>query len=67
MEVAANIHEDDTITPDGGKLIVGQGYASNNISVPMASCPPKIYTSITDQVKNDRQSSRYCRTWPIYH
>ena len=30
MEVAANIHEDDTITPDGGKLIVGQGYASNN-------------------------------------
>ena len=26
MEVAANIHEDDTITPDGGKLMVGQGY-----------------------------------------
>ena len=22
--VAANIHEDDTITPDGGKLMVGQ-------------------------------------------
>ena len=27
MEAAANIHEDDTITPDGGKLMVGQGYA----------------------------------------
>ena len=25
MGVAANIHEDDTITPDSGKLIVGQG------------------------------------------
>ena len=24
MGVAANIHEDDTITPDGGKLMVGQ-------------------------------------------
>ena len=24
MEVAANVHEDDTITPDDGKLIVGQ-------------------------------------------
>ena len=29
MGVAANIHEDDTITPDSGKLIVGQGYTSN--------------------------------------
>ena len=29
MEAAANIHVDDTITPDGGKLILmGQGYAS---------------------------------------
>ena len=28
MGVATNIHEDDTITPDGGKLMVGQGYAS---------------------------------------
>ena len=26
MEAAANIHVDDTITPDGGKLMVGQGY-----------------------------------------
>ena len=26
MGVAANIHEDDTITPDGGKLMMGQGY-----------------------------------------
>ena len=34
MGVAANIHEDDTITPDGGKLIVEQGYASN-ISSPL--------------------------------
>ena len=32
MEAAANVYEDDTITPDGGKLIVGQGYASNKIS-----------------------------------
>ena len=32
MGVAANIHEDDTITPDGGKLMVGQGYASNKYS-----------------------------------
>ena len=24
MQIAANIHEDDTITPDGGKLMVGQ-------------------------------------------
>ena len=31
MEVAANIHVDDTIIPDGGKLIVGQGYASNTM------------------------------------
>ena len=29
MEAAANIHVDDTITPDGGKLIVGQGYAAD--------------------------------------
>ena len=28
MGVAANIHEDDTIIPDGGKLMVGEGYAS---------------------------------------
>ena len=27
MEAAANIHEGDTRTPDGGKLMVGQGYA----------------------------------------
>ena len=27
MEAAANIHVDDTIIPDGGKLMVGQGYA----------------------------------------
>ena len=31
MEAAANIHENDTITSDGGKLIVGQGYASNTM------------------------------------
>ena len=36
MEVAANIHEDDTITPDGGKLIVGQNYASN---IPSLNAP----------------------------
>ena len=29
MEAAANIHVDDTITPDGGKLMVGQGYAAD--------------------------------------
>ena len=29
MEAAANIHEADTVTHDRGKLIVGQGYASN--------------------------------------
>ena len=28
IRIAGNIHEDDTITPDGGKLKVGQGYAS---------------------------------------
>ena len=30
MGVAANIHEDDTITPDGGKLIVGHSYAGSH-------------------------------------
>ena len=29
MGVVASIYEDDTITPDSGKLIVGQGYSSN--------------------------------------
>ena len=32
MKVAANTHEDNTITPSGGKLLVGQGYAFNSIS-----------------------------------
>ena len=32
MRVAANIHDgrDNTIAPDGGKLIVGQAYDSNS-------------------------------------
>ena len=29
MGIAANIHEDDTITPEGSKLMVGQGYAAD--------------------------------------
>ena len=35
MEAAANIHVDDTITPDGGKLLLmGQGYASASNTPP---------------------------------
>ena len=33
MGIAANIHEDDTITPDGGKLMVRQGCAANSPTV----------------------------------
>ena len=35
MEAAAIIHVDDTMTPEGGKLMVGQGYtgASNRSSI----------------------------------
>ena len=39
MGIAANIHEDDTIIPDGGKLKVGQGYASNK-RFPTPYSPP---------------------------
>ena len=33
MGVAADIHEDDTMTPNGGKLLMGQGYTSNSFCV----------------------------------
>ena len=43
MGVATNIHDgwDNTITPDGGKLMVGQGYAFN--------ISPEIETTIKEK------------------
>ena len=33
MGVAANIYEDNMITLNSGKLIIGQGYASNSFYI----------------------------------